>query len=197
MLKMPAQARKKPLRIIVVMGACAAISSTAFGLPWDVDMADGQATKAYAEEMSPPAPGTVAQPHPLTARGSGLAPDGSLVPNVERGTPEGEALSNPYSSNLELGETMYGAYCTPCHGDGQVLGPVATRGYPAVAILSGPSGRSKDRSDGWLYLTIRNGGGLMPSYGGAMSDQEVWSVVEYLRSMPNSEYTPTPLNPTE
>ena len=32
-----------------------------------------------------------------------------------------------------------------------------------------------------LYLTIRNGGGIMPAYGWAMNDSEIWSVVGYIR----------------
>ncbi|MBA2321438.1 MAG: cytochrome c, partial [Deltaproteobacteria bacterium] len=30
------------------------------------------------------------------------------------------------------------------------------------------------RSDAWLYLTIRNGGGIMPPYGWGMNDTEMW-----------------------
>ncbi len=182
--------KDSPVKVAIVTGACVGTSTAAFGLPWDIDMADGQSTKAYADEMAAPPAGTVAQPHPLTPRGPGFAPDGSVVPNVERGSPEGELLTNPYADNLAMGEEMYATYCTPCHGDGQVLGTVAEHGFPAVAMLAGPAGRSKDRTDGWLYLTVRNGGGLMPSYGWAMSDQEMWSVVSYLRTLPDSQYVP-------
>jgi mono/diheme cytochrome c family protein len=39
------------------------------------------------------------------------------------------------------------------------------------------------RTDGYLYLTIRKGGGVMPGYGAAMDEHEMWSVVSYLREL--------------
>ena len=93
---------------------------------------------------------------------------------------------------LERGETMYATYCTPCHGDGhKELGPV---GDPArfanVVQIAGPTGTISNKSDGYLYLTIRNGGALMPYYGWGMDDEEMWSIVHYLRTLPNGRYKP-------
>ena len=89
-------------------------------------------------------------------------------------------------------------YCAPCHGvDGQNLGPVAQPGrYPGVVALAGNAGVAKHRTDGWIYLTIRNGGAIMPYYGWAMSDDEIWATVHYIRTMPNSQYIP-PAPPAE
>ena len=39
------------------------------------------------------------------------------------------------------------------------------------------------QTEGYLYLTIRNGGAIMPSYYWAMNDAEMWDVVAYLRSL--------------
>ena len=39
------------------------------------------------------------------------------------------------------------------------------------------------RSDGYLYATIRNGSIVMPSYRDAMSIKERWQVVLYLRKL--------------
>ncbi len=168
----------------VVAGLC--ISSAALGLPWDTDMADGQAVKAYSVPMRPLPEGVVSQEN--------LISPVHFSPNFQRGTAEGEALTNPLAESatvLATGEKMYGIYCTPCHGDGLNLGPVAQPGrFPGVAVLSGAQGRVHLRTDGWIYLTARNGGGIMPAYGWAMNDTELWSIVSYLRTMPNSRYTP-------
>lgn len=179
-------------RLFALAGAVGllGVAGTASGLPWDVDMADGQAKKAYSRQMEAPAEGTVSQASVVTPIGPGRSPDGEVVLNYVRGSKEGQALTNPYTSDLETGEHMYNVYCTPCHADGAGLGPVAQRGYPGVQLLSGPTGVVKDRVDGWLYLTIRNGGGLMPSYGWAMADHEMWAVVEYLRTLPEAAYVP-------
>jgi hypothetical protein len=40
-----------------------------------------------------------------------------------------------------------------------------------------------ERTDGYLYATIRNGSIVMPTYGDAMSSTERWEVVLYLRHL--------------
>jgi len=50
---------------------------------------------------------------------------------------------------------------------------------PPDLIFAQPS----QRSDGYLYATIRNGGVVMPAYADAMSVEERWQVVLYLRKL--------------
>ena len=165
------------------------LASSAFGLPWDIDMADSQAKDGYSIVMHPPAESTVAQPNILSPMGwrakYELGPGGL-------DTPEIDALANPIEPNDEVlatGERMFEVYCTPCHGDGQNLGPVAAPGrYPGVAVLAGSAGVLGLRSDGSVYTTIVQGRRIMPYYGWAMDDDEVWSLVHYLRTMPGAEY---------
>jgi mono/diheme cytochrome c family protein len=159
------------------------VSSVALALPWDIDMADQQPVKAYEQTMPPPVEGTVAQPNLLSPE--------PQVANWLRTSPEGQALVSPYPADeaqLALGAEMFGIYCTPCHGvDGIHLGPVAQPGrLPGVVPLAGTAGVARLRTDGWIYLTIRNGGAVMPTYGWAMSDQEMWSVVAYVRTLENA-----------
>jgi mono/diheme cytochrome c family protein len=167
-------------------------SSTAFGLPWDVDMADGQAQKAYSIPMAVLPEGVIPQEHIFSPK--------AHMPNMSRMDPEANGLMAPFPASpdaIEQGRKMFGVYCTPCHGDGQVLGPVAAPGrFPGVVPLSGDTGVAKLRTDGWIYLTIRNGGALMPSYGWAMDDTEMWSIVHYVRTLPNARQTP-PAPPSE
>lgn len=178
--------RPEVMRKLALVAAGLLVSTGAFGLPWDVDMADSQSVKGYEQPMRPLPEGVVAQDSVLTPLG--------FTPNFTRGTPEGEALKAPFAASedvLETGERMFGIYCTPCHGDGVELGPVAAPGrFPGVLKLGGPSGILKARSDGYLYLTVRNGGAIMPYYGWAMSDEEMWSLVHYLRTLPEGAYVP-------
>jgi len=177
-------------RVLAVAGAVVAvgsISTAAFGLPWDIDMADSQAVRGYEEQLVGIPEGSVAQESMLSPRG--------FTPNYKRGTPEGNALTAPFppsAATLATGETMYNTYCAPCHGtDGVTLGPVAQPGrYPGVVALAGSAGIAKNRTDGWIYLTIRNGGAIMPYYGWAMSDDEMWSVVQYVRTLDGAAYIP-------
>ncbi|MCO4746579.1 MAG: cytochrome c [Proteobacteria bacterium] len=178
----------------VVVGVLA-FSTVTFGLPWDIDMADSQAVKAYEREAAPLPEGVVSQEHVLTPR--------SWTPNYERTSPEGMALTAPFAADeavLANGQRMYEVYCTPCHGaDGINPGPVGQPGrFPGVLPLLGPNGQVAKRTDGFIYLTVRNGGAVMPYYGWAMTDDEMWSLVHYLRSQPDGKYTPpAPVEETE
>ena len=96
-----------------------------------------------------------------------------------------ETLHNPLAptaAELQHGEWLFGTYCMPCHGkDGAGDGPVARLMIvpPADLTFAQPA----QRSDGYLYATIRNGSIVMPAYGDAMSAEERWQVVLYLRKL--------------
>src|SRR3954471_14603714 len=106
--------------LIGVAVAGLGLSSVALGLPWDVDMANGQQRKGYSFDMQPLPDGVVAQPAITSPKG--------FAQNYVKGTPEAEALTNPFPSNdatVATGKKMFGTYCTPCHGDGVNLGPIS------------------------------------------------------------------------
>lgn len=186
--------RKQMLRAGVVVTGVLAFSTATFGLPWDVDMADAQSVKAYEQAMAPLPEGVVSQDNVLTPR--------SWTPNYDRMSPEGMALTAPFPADeavLATGQRMFEVYCTPCHGaDGINAGPVGQPGrFPGVLPLLGPAGQVNKRTDGYIYLTVRNGGAVMPYYGWAMTDDEIWSLVHYLRSQPDGKYIPPAPAPTE
>jgi mono/diheme cytochrome c family protein len=180
------------LTIGVTLLATTVVSGVAFGLPWDTDMANSESIKAYEAPMAPLPAGVVAQPNMLS-------PDIASM-NYDRMTPEGQALQSPFDADLVLGEKMYSIYCSHCHGDGTTLGAVAygpqnktPHGLPAVHLFGTPPKMASLRSDGYIYLTIRNGGAIMPRHGYAMSDREMWAVVSYLRSQPGGAYALAPV----
>jgi len=175
------------------------VSTLALGLPWDIDMADSQSAEAYDHRMPELPEGVVSQKNVVSPN--------HFTPNVVRGSEASQKLRAPVVNDKRLakGEEMYQIYCYPCHGDqgGAVdgLGPVAwTEAAPArlkgIPYLAGNSGVLKDRDDQWVYVTIRNGGGNMPAYGHAMNDEEMWSIVHYLRTLPNAEQA-EPVDETE
>ena len=98
-------------------------------------------------------------------------------------------LKNPLPLNLETveeGRQAFSHYCAACHGlDGQNTGvPFASRMSPAVPLLM-----SKDvqlYSDGQLKSVIDNGiwPSGMPGSKGILSDEEIWSIVNYIRHLP-------------
>jgi len=172
----------------VLAGTVALLGMTgaAVGLPWDLDMADSQSKKGYSHEMASLPQGAITQDNELTPVGYSR--------NYDRMSPEGQALVSPLENDeatLAKGEQMYNIYCYPCHGDGVNLGPVAQPGrFAGVVPLGGPGATTNAQTDGYIYLTIRNGGNVMPNYGWTMKDPEMWSIVHYVRTMPNAAYAP-------
>ena len=165
---------------VLSYGTWALVNSTV-GYPyqlWFNDMMDAQTIKAYEEPMRLPPEGAVSQ--------------NRYVANADRMTEEGQALSNPYTVGDEFqakGEWSYVTYCAPCHGvNGNGQGTVTDNSsgkrfqVPAPA-LAGAASAAKVRSDGYIYLTIRNGGAIMPAYHWAMTDEEIWATVHYVRNL--------------
>lgn len=182
------------LKAALVLGGTFA-STAAWALPWNIDLVDSATIKAYEAEMMPLPAGVMSQPHILTPI--------SFRPNFSWQSSARTDLQNPLEADeqvLATGKRMYNVYCVPCHGDGQELGYVSEAGYPAIAVLAGDRGRMKNLPDGHVYLTIRNGSisTLMPGYGYAMTNAEMWAIVSYMReAMPNATYTPPTPEPAE
>ena len=84
------------------------------------------------------------------------------------------------------GKEAFTHYCVACHGlDGQNTGvPFADRMSPPVPSLASPDVQSY--SDGQLKWVIDYGiwPSGMPGSKGILSDEEIWSIVVYLRNLP-------------
>lgn len=87
---------------------------------------------------------------------------------------------------LADGKEAFGHYCVACHGmDGQNTGvPFAARVSPPIPSLASPE--VQDYTDGQLKWILDNGiwPSGMPGSKGLLSDEEVWSIVRYLRHLP-------------
>ncbi|MCB9758685.1 MAG: cytochrome c [Alphaproteobacteria bacterium] len=186
-----------PLKHMVVYGALGTglvgyvgwtLVESTMGYPWMtwfIDMMDAQYVRAYERPMAQLPEGVVSR--------------NMYVANYDRNTPEGQGLTHKYTVDEDFiakGEWSFNTYCVPCHNNGGTgMGPVTDNSsgkrfrIPGVA-LAGAGGVAKTRTDGYIYLTIRNGGALMPSYSWAMSDEEMWAVVSYIRTLPESKYIP-------
>jgi mono/diheme cytochrome c family protein len=90
------------------------------------------------------------------------------------------------AATIEDGKQTFGAYCVVCHGrDGQNTGvPFAHNMAPAVPSLL--SREVQDYNDGQLKWIIENGisPSGMPSSKGILSDDDMWTIVVYLRHLP-------------
>jgi mono/diheme cytochrome c family protein len=96
---------------------------------------------------------------------------------------------NPLGHAPEIardGQAAFESYCVACHGlDGQNTGvPFAGNISPPIPSLA--SKQVQQYTDGQLKWIIENGlsPSGMPASRGILSDEEIWSIVEYLRHLP-------------
>ncbi|MEA2514325.1 MAG: copper transport protein [Thermomicrobiales bacterium] len=99
-------------------------------------------------------------------------------------------LANPMSADagsVQRGAPIYAANCLACHGPAGagVTSADPEHGHGAAADLT--DRRSRGQRDGDLYHAITNGipGSAMPAYDWALTDEERWDVVNYLRQLQN------------
>jgi mono/diheme cytochrome c family protein len=104
-------------------------------------------------------------------------------------TIRGKAVKNPLAdtpANVASGKEAFSHYCAACHGlDGQNTGvPFADRMEPPVPPLNSP--QVQTYTDGQLYWILENGISLsgMPRSKGILTDDELWSIVVYIRHLP-------------
>jgi len=104
-------------------------------------------------------------------------------------TVAGKNNKNPIQASaetIESGKQVFGYYCVVCHGrDGQNSGvPFAKNLSPPIPSLA--SDDVQRYTDGQLKWIIENGisPSGMPASKGILSDDDMWTIVVYLRHLP-------------
>ncbi len=96
----------------------------------------------------------------------------------------------PTSESIVQGKKWYGYDCAMCHGkDGDGKGEVGADMKLKVSDLSDPA-TLKDRTDGELFYIIKNGKSDMPPEGTRLKSDELWSLVNYVRSLAKKNAPP-------
>ncbi len=100
------------------------------------------------------------------------------------------ATTEPYTADVIMrGRQVYLGNCVVCHGEtGHGDGPGAGVLPIAPADLSAP--HTEDHTAGDMFWWISNGmpSGAMPGVGDAISDEDKWAVINYVRAL-SSGYT--------
>jgi mono/diheme cytochrome c family protein len=104
------------------------------------------------------------------------------------GSEEGKKLKNPVASSpesIKAGQAAYQKNCRFCHNnDAKGNGPMAPEGTHPSDLTDAKWDRGS--TDGELFLVIRDGAGPkfdMKGFKSKMTEQEMWNVVNYLRSL--------------
>lgn len=90
----------------------------------------------------------------------------------------------PTAESVAVGRERFAVFCAPCHGPeakGGVTGPVATKFIPPPDLTNAEL--QKQRTDGYWQSYVVVGGAVMPAYGEALSSEEAWHIVNFLRSV--------------
>jgi mono/diheme cytochrome c family protein len=112
------------------------------------------------------------------------------LPYDYENTPEGYELAkanlkNPLVSLVDAkrGKSLYGIYCTSCHGDkGEGQGELVKR----EKFLGIPNYKDRDLTDGNIYHVIMYGKNLMGSHSSQLTEEERWQIVAHVQELRNN-----------
>ncbi len=162
--------RSRDVALAAALGA-AALAARASAFPWSTDMFRGASVQPFD-----------AAPRPMPA---GTMPVDGGEPPLARDDPAADALRSPLPAtpdHVAHGKALFEINCATCHGaTGEGNGPTAYQ--PIIPPANLTAGQPTERTDGYIYETIRGGGIVMPAYGDAMSANERWEVVLFVRSL--------------
>jgi len=145
-------------------------------LPWNDDMKDQPSVKTQEAVVAMP------QASVPSDGGDLDGPDG-IQDLVRARIRVGETLSDPLSgdgADEARAALKYEHHCQSCHGAGGAGdGSVGVKYTPKPMDLTLPY--VQNQPDGQLYYTITHGGVVMPGYRFALSQEDRWLIVRYLR----------------
>jgi mono/diheme cytochrome c family protein len=114
-----------------------------------------------------------------------IPPDAAKAPNPVKPTP----------TSLAQGKKMYGFDCALCHGkDGDGKGDLAADMNLKLADYR-DSAALKDMTDGEMFYIIKNGKGQMTGEADRVKPEEIWNLVNYVRSLAKRSATAQPKAP--
>jgi mono/diheme cytochrome c family protein len=93
-------------------------------------------------------------------------------------------------ASIEEGDKLYGTDCAMCHGsDGHTPTDTGRWMYPRASDLTSPV--VQQYSDRELFWIVKNGIRLsgMPAFGKVESDEHIWNLVHYVRTLQGSDHT--------
>ncbi len=122
--------------------------------------------------------------------GGPLVPESNLEPEV--GLPSTESVPTPVDPKVRDGFAVYQAHCAACHGprgEGEPDWKIPLDDGSLAAPPHSSFGHTWHHSDQELLRIIREGGIIympqskMPGFAGALSDDEMRQVLDYVKTM--------------
>jgi mono/diheme cytochrome c family protein len=148
-----------------------------WGFPWDQDMVDQPVAKPQ-RSPAPPGPGSV----PIV--GGETLPSPTTDVAMDEAKDAAAAVPNPIPASAEslaVGEYLYEMNCRVCHGKtGEGDGSVGLK-FATKTPVNLNEEYTQEQADGQLFFTLTRGRALMPFYRDALSVEERWHVINYVR----------------
>jgi mono/diheme cytochrome c family protein len=92
----------------------------------------------------------------------------------------------PTAASIAAAKKKYGYDCAMCHGtDGDGKGDLALD-MKLKMIDYRDAANLKGVTDGEMFYIIKNGNGSMPSEADRLKDEDIWNLVNYIRSIPKN-----------
>jgi mono/diheme cytochrome c family protein len=156
------------LLLVVAFGGLLALN---VGLRWSHDMFSTQRVMPGEMVFSMP--------------GGSVARSGGELSYPKEAREAAAARKNPVAAtpqSVMKGGALFAIYCTPCHGtSGKGDGLVAAKFVPPPDLTNAEL--QKTRTDGYWQSYLSVGGAVMPSYSEALTPDERWDVVNYVRTL--------------
>jgi len=119
-----------------------------------------------------------------------LIPIVTALETEDSSAPESEATKDPKKlknpvlytrKNVVRGKNVFLRYCVECHDrDGRSLTNVEEQ----ATDLTRPQIWQYGTTDGEVFTTLKKGGGdVMPPYESLLKDQDIWCIVNFLKSI--------------
>ena len=149
-----------------------------WSFPWNKDMVDQPAEKPQ-KSLAPPPP-KVGTDH--GTRDLAGAHDGKRdIQGQGRSRERCAIRCRRPPTRWRAASTLYQTNCVVCHGErGHGDGPVGRKFDPVPVDLN--KDYTQSQADGQLFFTLTRGRVAMPFYRDALSQQERWDVINYVKS---------------
>ena len=144
------------------------VFSTLLILPFSCGAQQNQSNQSADEKPTPP------------SAGAKIPPEALKVVNPVK----------PTAASIAVGKKKYGYDCAMCHGaDGDGKGDLAVDMKLKMLDYRDPA-TLKSVTDGEMFYVIKNGNSEMPSEADRLKDEDIWNLVNYIRSIPKNSKPP-------
>jgi mono/diheme cytochrome c family protein len=123
----------------------------------------------------------------VVATAAALAPPGLGADSQDNWTIPADAAdlkspAEPTPALLKKGASIFESRCRPCHGpEGKGNGPLSDPSRPAADLTAGL--KADLLPDGVLFYKVWNGRRPMPAFKSELSRDDVWAVVEHIKTL--------------